>query len=116
MGIFFMAGYRPPDKIKVSGRGDLDQLHPAAAATRLAETNSPLPYHRIRVPVLNAPLSYLVLAVDALSVDLAQYGDAVPGPLGDLGRQDTAVELAGDAGMAQVVYAPGERQTGSLPT
>jgi hypothetical protein len=45
------------------------------------------------------------LAVDALGVDLEQYGDALPGPLGDLGGRDAAVEPAGDAGMAQVVYA-----------
>jgi hypothetical protein len=32
-------------------------------------------------PGINAPLGYLVLAVDALGVDLEQYGDAMPGPL-----------------------------------
>lgn len=49
--------------------------------------------------VLNAPLGYPVLAVDALGVDLEQYGDAVPGPLGDLGGRDAAVEPGGDARM-----------------
>jgi len=34
----------------------------------------------------------VVLAVDALGVDLEQDGDAVPGPLGDLVGWDTPIE------------------------
>jgi hypothetical protein len=35
--------------------------------------------------IFDAAPGYLVLAVDALGVDLEQDRDAVPGPLGDLG-------------------------------
>src|SRR5680860_610044 len=37
----------------------------------------------------------LVLAVDALGVDLEEHVDAVAGPLGDLGRRDARVEPGG---------------------
>jgi hypothetical protein len=46
------------------------------------------------------------LAVDALGVDPEQDGDAVPGPLGDLGGRDTAVEPGGDAAVAKVIDPP----------
>src|ERR1035438_2494841 len=54
-------------------------------------------------------LGYLVLAVDALGVDLEQDGDAVPGPLGDLGGRDSPVEPCRDAGVPEVVDALGQR-------
>ena len=49
--------------------------------------------------VFDAPLGYLVLAVDALGIDPEQHGNAVPGPLGDLGGRNPAVEPRGDARM-----------------
>ena len=63
---------------------------------------------RIRVARLRSALGYLVLAVDALGVDPEQDGDAVPGPLGDLGGRDSAVEPGGDTGVPKVVDAPCE--------
>ena len=59
--------------------------------------------------VLDAALVELVLAVDALGVDVEQDGDAVSGPLGDLSRGDARAEAGGDAGVAEVVDAAGER-------
>jgi hypothetical protein len=54
---------------------------------------------------LNAPLGDGVLPVKALVVDLEQDGDAVAGPLGDLGGRDAAVEPCRDARAPQVVHA-----------
>ena len=53
----------------------------------------------------------LVLADDAFGIDPKQHVDAVPGPLGDLGGKDAAVEPRGQACMAQIVRGggPGER-------
>jgi hypothetical protein len=55
-------------------------------------------------------LSKLVLAYDALGVDPQQHVDAVPGPLGHLGRVDAAVEPCGQAGVPEVIRAPSERR------
>jgi hypothetical protein len=55
----------------------------------------------------DATLGELVLAHDAFGVDPHQDVDAVPCPLGDLGRVDAAVEPRGQAGMPQVVGSPG---------
>jgi hypothetical protein len=41
---------------------------------------------------VDAPPGDRILAVDALGVDLEQYGDAVSSPLGHLGRGHTAVK------------------------
>jgi len=58
----------------------------------------------------DAALGEFVLAHDALGIDPQQYVHAVSGPLGYLGRVDAAVEPRGQAGMAEVVRAPGERR------
>ena len=50
----------------------------------------------------------LILADDALGVDPKKHVDAVPGPFGDLGWLDAAVEPRGEAGVPQVVGPPGE--------
>jgi hypothetical protein len=55
----------------------------------------------------DATLGELVLADDVLGVDPEQHVHAVPGPFGDLGRVDAAVEPRGQAGMPQVVGSPG---------
>jgi hypothetical protein len=55
-------------------------------------------------------LRQFVLADDAFGIDPQQYVHAVPGPLGNLGRVDAAVEPGGQAGVPQVVRAPGERR------
>jgi hypothetical protein len=50
----------------------------------------------------------VVLAVDAVGVDLEQDGDAVPSAPSGLGCRDIGVEPQRDGGVAQVVGAPGE--------
>ena len=45
----------------------------------------------------------LIAAVDAFGVDSEQHFDAVPGPLGDLGRRDARVEPQRYAAVAEVV-------------
>jgi hypothetical protein len=55
-------------------------------------------------------LGEFVLARDALGVDPQQDVYAVSGPLGHLGGVDAAVQPGGQAGMPQVVRAPGERR------
>ena len=59
--------------------------------------------------VFDAPPGYLFLAVDALGVDLEQDGDAVSGPLGDLGGLYAPVEPCRDASVPEVVDALGQR-------
>jgi len=59
--------------------------------------------------LVDAALGGVVLAVDALGIDLEQDGDAVSGPLGDLGRWDASVEPGAYAGVTQIVDALGER-------
>src|SRR5262249_50714507 len=54
-------------------------------------------------------LGKLVLAHDALGVDPQQHVHAVPSPLGYLGRIDAAIEPRGQAGVPEVIWAPGER-------
>ena len=58
----------------------------------------------------DAALGELVLAHYALGVDPQQHVDAVPGPFGDLGRVDAAVQPRGEAGVPEVVGPPGERR------
>jgi hypothetical protein len=53
-------------------------------------------------------LGELVLADDSLGVDPQQHVDAVPGPFGDLGRVDAAVEPRGQTRVPQVVGPPGQ--------
>src|SRR5215471_8439918 len=57
----------------------------------------------------DASLGELVLAHDALGVDPQRHVHAVPGPLGYLGRVDAAIEPRGQAGVPEVIWAPGER-------
>jgi len=49
------------------------------------------------------------VSVDAAGVDPPEDLDTVPGTVGDLGCRDAGVEGQGDAAVAQVVRAPGER-------
>src|ERR1700730_12070785 len=57
---------------------------------------------------LDLPVGDVVLAVDAVGVDGEQHGDAVPGPLRDLGGGGGGVQPEGQGGMPQVVRAAGE--------
>ena len=50
-----------------------------------------------------------LVSVDAAGVDPPEDFDAVPGAAGDFGGRDAGVEREGDAAMAQVVGASGER-------
>jgi hypothetical protein len=59
--------------------------------------------------VLDAPPGDVILAVDALGVNLEQHGHAVASPLGDLGGRDTAVQPRRDACVPQVVDALTQR-------
>jgi hypothetical protein len=54
-------------------------------------------------------LREFVLAHDALGVDLEQYIDPVPGPLGYLGGVNAAVQPRGQTGVPEVIRPPGER-------
>jgi hypothetical protein len=64
---------------------------------------------RVAQGVFDAPLGYMVVPVDALGVDLEQDGDAVPGPLGDLGGRDAPVKPGRDTRVPEVVDALGQR-------
>ena len=54
------------------------------------------------------PVGDVVLAIDAVRVDGEQHGDAVPGPLRDLGGGSTGVQPEGQGGVPQVVGAAGQ--------
>ena len=54
-------------------------------------------------------LGEFILAHDALGVDPQEDVHAVPGPFRHLGRVDAAVEPRGQAGVPEVIWAPGER-------
>ena len=54
----------------------------------------------------------VVLAVDAVGVDLEEDGDAVPGPARYLSRRHAGVEPQRDGGVAQVVGAARQRGIG----
>lgn len=56
----------------------------------------------------NAAPGELVLADDALGVDPQKNVDAVPGPFGDLGWEDAAVQPCGQSGVPEVVGPLGE--------
>jgi hypothetical protein len=53
------------------------------ATVQVGPPNRVFERHRVEQRVLDTLLGYLVLAVDALGVDLEQDAHAVPGPLGD---------------------------------
>jgi len=53
------------------------------------------------------PVGDVILAVDAVRVDGEQHGNAVPGPLRDLGGGGTGVQPEGQGGVSQIVRAPG---------
>jgi len=57
---------------------------------------------------LDLPVGDVVLAVDAVGVDGKEHGDAVPGPLCDLGGGGAGVQPEGQGGMPQVVGAAGK--------
>lgn len=65
--------------------------------------------------VFDEPPVDLFPSVNALGVDPRQHLDAVPGPVGDLGRVDARVQPGGQAGVPQVVRSPGERGRWPLP-
>jgi len=56
----------------------------------------------------DAAAGELVLAEDALGVDSQENVDTVPGPFGDLGWEDAAVQPCGQAGVPEVVWPPGQ--------
>ncbi len=63
------------------------------------------------------PLADVVLlAIDAVQVDVVQGPDAVPGAGGDLGGRAGGVQPQGQGGMSQVIRAAGERGSGQLRT
>ena len=55
-------------------------------------------------------LGEFVLADDTLGVDPQEHIHAVPGPLRYLGGVDAAIQPRGQAGMPEIVRAPGERR------
>jgi hypothetical protein len=55
---------------------------------------------------------HLVTADDALGIDGERHFDAVPGPLGYLGRRNTGVEPQRDSPASQIVGAPDQRRDG----
>jgi len=65
--------------------------------------------------MLDLPVGDVVLALNAVDVSGEEHGDAVPGPLRDLGGGGPGVQPQGQGGVPQVVGAAGKSSGGCGP-